>query len=171
MKYAIKLAAVTVVGLGSVARADHAIEGATGSAEIINNCQKTVYLHSVGDSDGPEHVIPPGQSWSERYKQKEGGGGPSLKIRTEGTAIIQFEYSAFPDQVWYNLSCKSSPQIQHDVLLTSTNRRRLLEPGNSLGRPLPLLERLFRRRESRWPAQHPLPDRQELQLRLQVPLR
>ncbi|KAL0265155.1 hypothetical protein SLS55_001115 [Diplodia seriata] len=104
MKYATRLAAVAVFGLSSFARADRDIEGATGSVEVFNYCKEPVYLRSVGDQDPGETTLQPNGQWSERYKVKDHGGGPSIKIRTEGTDILQFEYKASGTEVWYDLS-------------------------------------------------------------------
>ncbi|OJD39903.1 bys1 domain [Diplodia corticola] len=104
MKNCSELVALALFGLASFARADRDVKGATGSVDVFNYCKGPVYLRSVGDHDPPETTLDQGGRWSEPYKEKDIGGGPSIKIRTEDTEILQLEYTAQPTRVWYDLS-------------------------------------------------------------------
>lgn len=53
---------------------------AYGSAVIKNSCGDDVYFWSCGDIPGERITVPAGQSHSQGYYSKSGGGGPSLKI-------------------------------------------------------------------------------------------
>lgn len=106
---------VTALAVLPFVSANHYLDGVTGSVEVHNLCTNKAIFRSVGDYDGPEITLQPGSAWSEKYYIKEEGGGPSIKIWTEGGSIqkiLQFEYNP-GKRIWYNLSCKSSTPLTH----------------------------------------------------------
>ena len=79
-----------------------------GSAIVKNNCGFDIHLVSVSSTTGPEQIIRPGNSYSERFRPSSSGAGTSLKIGRSnplaGGSIIQFEYAISNTLVYYDLS-------------------------------------------------------------------
>jgi len=78
-----------------------------GKASIENQCDQDVYLWSVGGSASADMVtLPPGKSYSEKYRFNDLGGGVSVKLalaKNQGD-ITQLEYTLDATTVWYDVS-------------------------------------------------------------------
>ncbi|KAE8140189.1 hypothetical protein BDV38DRAFT_27437 [Aspergillus pseudotamarii] len=79
--------------------------GGSGSVNIVNNLGSTVYLWSTSDSSSDTQTISSGASYSEAWKT-ESTGGISIKMATTDSesSVLQFEYTADGDTVYWDLS-------------------------------------------------------------------
>lgn len=80
----------------------------TGGVNIINNLDSTVYVRSVFLDDGSVQTLPSnGGEYSEVWRPSHNGVGVSIKISTQtyGDDVLQFEYSAKNQTVWWDVSC------------------------------------------------------------------
>jgi len=78
-----------------------------GKANIENQCDQDVYLWSVaGSADVPMLTLPPGKSYSEKYRLNDNGGGISMKLALDKHKgdITQFEYTLAGGKIWYDVS-------------------------------------------------------------------
>jgi hypothetical protein len=83
---------------------------AVGTARVINNCNFSVFLWSMGDNaDGPYQLDNTG-TYSEPYGVKSDGSGKALALSLTNDGIftsqptLTFAYALTNGQVWYNLS-------------------------------------------------------------------
>ncbi|KJJ34199.1 GPI anchored cell wall protein [Aspergillus flavus AF70] len=77
----------------------------SGNVQIVNNLGSTVYLWSTSDTSSDTQTISSGGSYSEAWKT-ESTGGISIKMATTDseTSVLQFEYTADGDTVYWDLS-------------------------------------------------------------------
>ncbi|KNG83845.1 GPI anchored cell wall protein [Aspergillus nomiae NRRL 13137] len=77
----------------------------SGSVQIVNNLGSTVYLWSTSDTSSEAQTISSGATYSEAWKT-ESTGGISIKMATTDseTSVLQFEYTADGDTVYWDLS-------------------------------------------------------------------
>lgn len=99
----------TSVALAAIA-AFTPLAAAVGHATVENHCKDNSYLWSVGASAGDQHIIKPGEHYSEKYHTDPKTGGIALKItRVEGgiyngSPQTIFAYTLDGDRVFYDLS-------------------------------------------------------------------
>ncbi|KAL1998974.1 hypothetical protein VTN02DRAFT_5264 [Thermoascus thermophilus] len=83
---------------------------AASSAIIVNHCNTTIYLWSVGSTVGPQVTIAPNASYTEPFRVDRGSGGIALKITRVKYGLYTGEpqtilaYSLQGDQIWYGPS-------------------------------------------------------------------
>ncbi|KAE8370277.1 hypothetical protein BDV27DRAFT_119583 [Aspergillus caelatus] len=89
----------------SASASPSASASASGSVHIVNNLGSTVYLWSTSDSSSDTQTISSGASYSEAWKT-ESTGGISIKMATTDSenSVLQFEYTADGDTVYWDLS-------------------------------------------------------------------
>ncbi|KAE8332660.1 hypothetical protein BDV39DRAFT_166657 [Aspergillus sergii] len=77
----------------------------SGNVQIVNNLGSTVYLWSTSASASEAQTISSGGTYSEAWKT-ESTGGISIKMATTDseTSVLQFEYTADGDTVYWDLS-------------------------------------------------------------------
>ncbi|PIG87400.1 GPI anchored cell wall protein [Aspergillus arachidicola] len=77
----------------------------SGNVQIVNNLGSTVYLWSTSDTASDAQTISSGGTYSEAWKT-ESTGGISIKMATTDseTSVLQFEYTADGDTVYWDLS-------------------------------------------------------------------
>ncbi|KAA8641407.1 uncharacterized protein ATNIH1004_001872 [Aspergillus tanneri] len=80
----------------------------SGGVSIFNNLNTDLYVASVSITDGPVQVLTAnGGQYHETWRPVVGATGISIKIamRVEMHGILQFEYSAVPPNVYWDVSC------------------------------------------------------------------
>jgi hypothetical protein len=78
----------------------------SGSVQIVNNLDSTVYLWSTSDTSSAMQTITSGETYSETYQTNSNGGGISIKIATTESqaSVLQFEYTKDSDTLYWDLS-------------------------------------------------------------------
>ncbi|OJJ51418.1 hypothetical protein ASPZODRAFT_127487 [Penicilliopsis zonata CBS 506.65] len=82
--------------------------GSSGSVDIINNLNTTIYAWSVSETSGPMITLEAGSgSYSESWRVNPDGGGISIKLSTTESQddVLQFEYTESGDTIYWDLSC------------------------------------------------------------------
>ncbi|RAH67459.1 putative antigenic thaumatin domain protein [Aspergillus aculeatinus CBS 121060] len=76
--------------------------------QIVNNLNHTIYAWSVSNTQGEmQTLVPAGGTFTESWRTNPDGGGISIKLSstTEVSKVLQFEYTAESETVWWDLSC------------------------------------------------------------------
>ncbi|RAL16760.1 uncharacterized protein BO97DRAFT_402404 [Aspergillus homomorphus CBS 101889] len=79
-----------------------------GRVEIVNNLNHTIYAWSVSNTQGKmQTLVPSGGTFTETWRTNPDGGGISIKLSStkEVSKVLQFEYTAESETVWWDLSC------------------------------------------------------------------
>lgn len=101
-----------------------ALAAAESQAVVLNNCDSSVYIWSVGSEVEDIGELASGDSWSQDLVRDPVTGGLAIKITTEedglynGAPQLNFAYTLDPDRVFYDLSdVFGSPFAGEKVLL------------------------------------------------------
>ncbi|GAQ05363.1 hypothetical protein ALT_2684 [Aspergillus lentulus] len=78
----------------------------SGSVQIVNNLDSTVYLWSTSDTSSAMQTLESGETYSETYQTNSNGGGISIKMATTESqaSVLQFEYTKASDTLYWDLS-------------------------------------------------------------------
>ncbi|KAL4888983.1 hypothetical protein BDV59DRAFT_205698 [Aspergillus ambiguus] len=82
----------------------------SGSVNIVNNLETTVYAWSVSDRVSDMHTLSAGGgSYNEAWRTNDNGGGISIKLSThpDQSDVLQFEYTIGDDEstIYWDMSC------------------------------------------------------------------
>ncbi|KAL2004658.1 hypothetical protein VTN00DRAFT_3186 [Thermoascus crustaceus] len=81
-----------------------------GYAIVVNNCQDSIYLWSIGSTVGPQVRIDRGANYTERMHYDPGSGGVTLRITSGANGLcfaepqMIFAYTLKGIQVYYSLA-------------------------------------------------------------------
>ncbi|GES58302.1 extracellular thaumatin domain protein [Aspergillus terreus] len=84
--------------------------GDSGSVNIVNNLDHTVYAWSVSDRVSDMHTLSAGGgSYTEAWRTNDNGGGISIKLSThpDQSDVLQFEYTIGDGEstIYWDMSC------------------------------------------------------------------
>ncbi|KAJ4288223.1 hypothetical protein N0V88_007412 [Collariella sp. IMI 366227] len=83
---------------------------AWGKARVLNNCDTTVYVWSVGSSVSGPYALSKGGYYGEEFRKDPLTGGKALKVARTADGLYTgapqtiFAYNLDGDKVWYDLS-------------------------------------------------------------------
>ncbi|KAK9601799.1 hypothetical protein V6Z92_001844 [Aspergillus fumigatus] len=83
-----------------------ATTSSSGSVQIVNKLDTTVYLWSTSDTSSAMQTIASGETYTETYRTNSNGGGISIKMATTESqaSVLQFEYTKASDTLYWDLS-------------------------------------------------------------------
>jgi hypothetical protein len=78
----------------------------SGSINIHNNMQDTIYYWSVSQDAGSMKSLESGASYTESWRTNPDGGGISIKMamKPEQVDVLQYEYTLQGDTIFWDLS-------------------------------------------------------------------
>ncbi|KAK4122196.1 hypothetical protein N657DRAFT_575886 [Parathielavia appendiculata] len=101
------LAKRSILALATVAP----LASALGKARVVNNCDETVHVWSVGSQvEGPYGLSPKVGYYAEEFRKDPVTGGKALKVTRNADGLYTgapqtvFAYNLDGDKIWYDLS-------------------------------------------------------------------
>ncbi|KAK4099598.1 hypothetical protein N658DRAFT_487603 [Parathielavia hyrcaniae] len=121
------LAKISILTLAAAAP----LASALGKARVVNNCDETVHLWSVGSQvAGPYALSPQGSGYyAEEFRKDPVTGGMALKVTRAADGLYTgapqtvFAYNLDGDKIWYDLSdVFGDPFVGHKLVVASVEQ-------------------------------------------------